>query len=71
MNVEDIQAAFDAVLAQYNAGVLNRAARDAAERQYNLAMAELGAMNVNTQQILKVGLVLGLGYFALKFAGKR
>jgi len=61
---------YDSAVAQYNAGQISQDVRDAAQREYELAMARLGASTGLTKQAMTVALVLG-GLFIFTKYGKR
>lgn len=55
--VDALQTAMDAILAQYNAGVINSAARDAASNAYNLKLMQLqSSSGISSKALTIVGL---------------
>jgi len=70
MDAQQWREWLDAVVDQYNAGQATIQQRDEAQRQYDLAMAELGVTSSTTKQMLTVALVLGGVYIFAKY-GRR
>lgn len=70
MTAEEWQAWLNTAIDQYNAGVITQTERENAQRQYDLAMAQLNASSMSTKQLLTTAAVLGGVFLFLRY-GKR